>query len=74
MPVLLRDITKEQRWAFAMDKNKNNFGLEVRCKCGQLINIASILALEDYAERCLDNGPDPKCDSGWLDRELEEWC
>ena len=78
MPILLRDITKKQRWAFALDdphdENKNYLHVEVRCKCGQRVNMACVLALEDYAECCLDDGPDPKCDAGWLDKELEEWC
>ena len=61
-------MTLEQMWDFVAEDDEF-LGVEVVCNgCGSKENMAVILILAPYSEKCF------KCDVEWLDRELENWC
>ena len=68
MGMLLKNMTTKQMWAFVQEDEKL-LGVECACrKCGCKENMAVILTLAPYRDKCF------KCDAHWLDRALAGWC
>ena len=66
--MLLKNMMTEQMWAFVAE-DEDLLDTKVVCNgCGCKENIAVILTLAPYREKCF------KCNAEWLDRELEGWC
>lgn len=57
-------------WAYVTgDETCELLDTEVVCNgCGSKETLSIILTLAPYRNKCF------KCDSEWLDRELEDWC